>query len=54
IVATQKGQENCGDVLEMAKLSYTTNVNDWLPLMTVPVGAQCRDVAVNIQFGMLL
>ncbi|PNX86428.1 hypothetical protein L195_g042506, partial [Trifolium pratense] len=38
------GKENCGNVFEMplsaAKLSYTTNVNDWLSRMAVPVGAQ--------------
>ncbi|WJX36058.1 hypothetical protein P8452_23975 [Trifolium repens] len=50
-VATQKGKENHGDILEMplslAKLSYTAYVNDWLSLMAVPVGAQCKDVAVG-------
>jgi hypothetical protein len=50
-VATQKGKESHGDVLEMplslAKLSYTTHVNGWLSLMAVPVGAQCKDVAVG-------
>lgn len=50
-VAIRKGKEHHGDVFEMplslAKLSYTTNVNDWLSLTAVPVGAQCRDVAVG-------
>lgn len=50
-VATRKGKEHHGDALEMplslAKLSYTANVNDSLSLMAVPVGAQCRDVAVG-------
>jgi len=50
-VATRKGKENHGDALEMplslAKLSYKANVNDWLSLMAVPVGAQCRDVVVG-------
>ncbi|KAL5073847.1 hypothetical protein RYX36_012831 [Vicia faba] len=50
-VASRKGKEHHGDVFEMplslAKLSYTTKVNDWLSLTAVPVGAQCRDVAVG-------
>ncbi|KAI5402789.1 uncharacterized protein LOC127083834 [Lathyrus oleraceus] len=50
-VAIRKGKEHHNDVFEMplslAKLSYTTNVNDWLSLTAVPVGAQCRDVAVG-------
>lgn len=49
-VATQKGKKHRGHVLDMplslSKLSYTANVNDWLSLMAIPMGAQCRDVAV--------
>ncbi|KAK7310971.1 hypothetical protein RJT34_08795 [Clitoria ternatea] len=49
-VASRKGKEHCDDVVEMplslAKLSYTASVNDWLSLVAVPIGAQCRDVAI--------
>ncbi|KAE9609444.1 hypothetical protein Lal_00020099 [Lupinus albus] len=49
-LASQKGKEHGDDVLEMplslAKLSYTANVNDWLSVMAIPIGAQCRDVGV--------
>ncbi|CAL0318974.1 unnamed protein product [Lupinus luteus] len=49
-LASQKGKEHGHDVLEMplslAKLSYTWNVDDWLSVIAIPVGAQCRDVGV--------
>ncbi|MED6187244.1 hypothetical protein PIB30_074614 [Stylosanthes scabra] len=49
-VTCKKGKEHPDDVLEMplslAKLSYTKNVNDWLSLMAIPIGARCRDVGI--------
>ncbi|XP_025613022.1 uncharacterized protein [Arachis hypogaea] len=49
-VTSQNGKEHPNDVLEMplslAKLSYTKNVNDWLSLMAIPIGAKCRDVGI--------
>ncbi|KAI4298409.1 hypothetical protein L6164_031974 [Bauhinia variegata] len=50
LVASQKGAEHLGDIqgspLSMAKLSYVANVNDWLSVLAIPVGAQCRDVGL--------
>ncbi|KAJ1387612.1 hypothetical protein SESBI_39802, partial [Sesbania bispinosa] len=50
LVATQNGKKHRGNVLEtplsLAKLSYKANVNDWLSLMAIPMGAQCRDIAI--------
>ncbi|KAK7283427.1 hypothetical protein RIF29_12937 [Crotalaria pallida] len=47
-LAGQKGKEGGNDVFELplslAKLSYTANVNDWLSVTAIPIGAQCRDV----------
>ncbi|XP_061359294.1 uncharacterized protein LOC133303399 [Gastrolobium bilobum] len=49
-VVTQKGKEHHDYVLDMplslAKLSYRANVSDWLSLMAIPMGAQCRDVVI--------
>lgn len=46
----RKGNEHGDDVLQMplslAKLSYTANVNDWLSVITIPIGARCRDVGI--------
>ncbi|KAI4295605.1 hypothetical protein L6164_035631 [Bauhinia variegata] len=51
LVASQKGAKYPGDVqgspLSMEKLSYMANVNDWLSVTTIPVGAQCRDVGIS-------
>ncbi|XP_057437078.1 uncharacterized protein LOC130729361 [Lotus japonicus] len=50
-VATKKGKEVLDDhdvevPLSLRKVCYTANVNDFLSLMAIPMGAQCRDVAV--------
>ncbi|XP_027356152.1 uncharacterized protein LOC113865651 [Abrus precatorius] len=47
-VSTQKGKKEHVDQmpLSLAKLSYTANLNEWFSLMAIPIGAQCRDVAI--------
>ncbi|XP_008221226.1 PREDICTED: uncharacterized protein LOC103321216 [Prunus mume] len=49
-VASQKHKGSLSDLsecpLSLAKVSYTANVSNWLSAIAIPVGAQCRDVAV--------
>ncbi|PQQ21488.1 uncharacterized protein Pyn_07736 [Prunus yedoensis var. nudiflora] len=49
-VASQKHKGGLSDLsecpLSLAKVSYTANVSNWLSAIAIPVGAQCRDVAV--------
>lgn len=45
--ASQKGlvdMGNLGSSLSLAKVLYVANISDWLSVVAVPVGAQCRDV----------
>ncbi|XP_062163149.1 uncharacterized protein LOC133870113 [Alnus glutinosa] len=50
-VASQKGKGFLGDVsghsLFLEKVSYKVNASDWLSMVAIPVGAQCRDVAIT-------
>lgn len=49
-VASQKGKKYLNDVFEsplsLSKVCYMANVNDWLSMTAIPVGAQCRDVGI--------
>lgn len=49
-VASEKHKNDLSDLsecsLSLAKVSYTANVCDWLSAIAIPVGAQCRDVAL--------
>ncbi|KAM5565192.1 hypothetical protein ABKV19_019287 [Rosa sericea] len=49
-VASEKHKNDLSDLsecsLSLAKVAYTANVSDWLSAIAIPVGAQCRDVAV--------
>jgi len=50
-VASQKGKGFLGDVsgqsLFLEKVSYKVTASDWLSMVAIPVGAQCRDVAIT-------
>lgn len=50
-VARQKGKGYLGEVLgqslSLEKVLYKTNSSDWLSAVAIPVGAQCRDVAIT-------
>lgn len=50
-VASQKGKGYLGEVLgqslSLEKVLYKTNSSDWLSAVAIPVGAQCRDVAIT-------
>ncbi|XP_028777954.1 uncharacterized protein LOC114734499 isoform X2 [Neltuma alba] len=49
-VASQNGKDHDTDVLgsslSLAKLCYMATVSDWLSVMAIPMGAQCKDVAI--------
>lgn len=49
-VASEKHKNDLSDLsecsLSLAKVSYTANVCNWLSAIAIPVGAQCRDVAL--------
>ena len=46
-VACQNHKNDLSEcALSLAKVSYTANVSDWFSAIAIPVGAQCRDVAV--------
>ncbi|XP_054778510.1 uncharacterized protein LOC129286590 isoform X1 [Prosopis cineraria] len=49
-VTSQKGMEHHTDVLgstlSLAKLCYIAKVSDWLSVMAIPMGAQCKDAAI--------
>lgn len=47
-VADGKGEANfSAGALSLAKVMYAANVSDWLSAVVVPLGAQCKDVAVK-------
>lgn len=50
-VASQKGKGYLGDFseqsLSLEKVLYKVNASDWLSAVAIPVGAQCRDVAIT-------
>ncbi|KAI9112382.1 hypothetical protein K1719_016579 [Acacia pycnantha] len=49
-VASQKGIDHdtnvLGSPLSLAKLCYIAKVSDWLSVMAIPLGAQCKDIAI--------
>ncbi|OVA01073.1 hypothetical protein BVC80_8811g11 [Macleaya cordata] len=49
-VANQNDQGYSGDVigspLSLTKVTYLANVSDWFSAVVIPVGAQCKDVAI--------
>ncbi|XP_077246257.1 GDSL esterase/lipase [Tasmannia lanceolata] len=51
LVAGQNSGSHHGDIfgspLALTKVMYLANINDWLSLIAIPVGAQCKDVAIN-------
>lgn len=50
LLSSHKGNINLADIsgcpLSLAKVFYTAHVSDWLSVYAIPVGAQCRDVAI--------
>ncbi|KAF7829549.1 Clusterin alpha chain like [Senna tora] len=48
---SQKGKEHhsdgLGSPLSLSKLCYMAKVSDWLSVMAIPIGAQCKDVGVT-------
>ncbi|OIT01966.1 PREDICTED: uncharacterized protein LOC109226785 [Nicotiana attenuata] len=46
-VSSERGQINIqGTPLSLAKVLYAANISDWFSAVAIPVGGQCRDVAV--------
>ncbi|KAH9617918.1 hypothetical protein KSS87_006772, partial [Heliosperma pusillum] len=50
-ICGQQNQIDSGNVLEgalsLAKVSYAANMTDWLSIITIPMGARCKDLATS-------